>query len=124
MPETYEIVVSSPFSNYNFFAHKMRELCGQWRISFFMVDDVWVREFSQKLQSKEISVRVLFDLTANQTIEDDIYLKLAREVKRQGGHVIDDPDITATVAHKGHFHKILEANRIPVPETVICSSGI
>ena len=119
MSGNYDIVVSSPFANYNYFAHKMRELCGQWSISFFMVDDVWVREFSQKLQSKEVSARVLFDLTANQTIADDIYLNLAREVKRQGGHVIDDPDITASVAHKGHFHKIMLENRIPVPETVI-----
>ncbi len=26
--KTYDIVLSSPFSNYDFFAHKMRELCG------------------------------------------------------------------------------------------------
>jgi len=119
MAEPYDIVVSSPFANYDFFAHKMRELCGQWSLTFFMVDDVWVKEFREKLQAKEISVRVLFDLTANQTIEDDVYLNLAREVKRQGGTVIDDPDITATVAHKGHFHQVLLANGIPVPETVV-----
>ena len=119
MPEAYDIVVSSPFANYDFFAHKMRELCGQWSLTFFMVDDVWVKEFHQKLRAKEISVRVLFDLTANQTIEGDVYLELAREVKRQGGYVIDDPDITASVAHKGHFHQVLLANGIPVPETII-----
>lgn len=119
MSETYSIVVSSPFPNYDFFAHKMRQLCGQWSISFFMVDETWVKEFFQKLQSKEISVRVLFDLTADQTFEQDIYLKVAREVKRQGGVVIDDPDVTAKVAHKGHFHKILVENKIPVPETIV-----
>jgi hypothetical protein len=121
MPQAYDIVVASPFANYDFFAHKMRELCGQWSLSFFMVDDVWVKEFRQKLQAKEVSVRVLFDLTANQTIEEDVYLNLAREVKRQGGIVIDDPDVTASVAHKGHFHQVLLANHIPVPETVIVS---
>jgi hypothetical protein len=88
-----------------------------------MVDDVWVNEFYQKLQAGEISVRVLFDLTANQVIEDDVYLRLAREVKRQGGYVIDDPDITRTVAHKGHFHRVMLENRIPVPETIVVGRG-
>ena len=119
MVEPYDIVVSSPFSNYDFFAHKMRELCGQWNMSFFMVDDVWVREFYQKLQAQEISVRVFFDLTANQILENDIYLRLAREAKKQGSYMIDDPDITAKVAHKGRFHQVMLDNRIPVPETIV-----
>jgi len=117
--EPYDIVVSSPFANYDFFAHKMRELCGQWSLSFFMVDDVWVKEFNQKLHAKEISVKVLFDLTSNQHIEEDVYLQLAREVKRHGGMVIDDPDINVKVTHKGNFHQVLLANGIPVPETVV-----
>jgi len=119
MAEPYDIVVSSPFPNYDFFAHKMRELCGQWSISFFMVDEVWVNEFYRKLQAKEISVRVLFDLAANQNLEHDVFLQLAREVRRQGGVVIDDPDNNASATHKGRFHQVLLANKIPVPETVI-----
>jgi len=117
--EPYDIVVSSPYSNYDFFTHKMQELCGQWSLTFFMVDDTWVNEFYQKLRAREISARVLFDLTANQILEDDIYVKLAREAKRQGSFVIDDPDVTATVAHKGRFHQVMLDNRIPVPETIV-----
>ena len=119
MTEPYDIVVASRYANYDFFAHKMRELCGQWSLSFFMVDDVWVKEFYQKLLSREISVRALFDLTNEQVDENDIYLKVSREAKRQGAHVIDDPDLTAIVAHKGHCHKLLVENRILVPETII-----
>ena len=121
MAEPYDIVVSSPYSNYDFFAHKMRELCGQWSLTFFMVDDIWVHEFYQKLQAREISVRVLFDLTANQILEDDIYVKLAREAKRQGSYVIDDPDVTAAAAHKGKFHQVMLDHRLPVPETIVVS---
>ena len=33
MPEPYDIVVASPFANYDFFAHKMQELCGQWSLT-------------------------------------------------------------------------------------------
>jgi hypothetical protein len=119
MPASYDLVLSSPFHNYDFFAHKMRELCGQMGLTFFMVDDVWVKEFTHKLQNKESRVRVLFDLTANQSVENDPYLLLAREVKRQRGYVIDDPDRTAIVAHKARFHTMLLENHIPVPETII-----
>ena len=76
--KTYDMVLSSPFTNYDFFAHRLRELCGQMGLTFFQVDDVWVHEFTRKLKEKEIRVRVLFDLTANQLIEDDDYLNLAR----------------------------------------------
>ena len=99
--KTYDIVLSSPFSNYDFFAHRLRELCGQMNVNLFVVDDTWVNEFTEKLQNREIRVKVLFDLTANQTVEDDAYLTLAKEVKAQRGHVIDDPELTARVAHKG-----------------------
>ena len=120
MPQkTYDIVLSSPFSNYDFFAHKMRELCGQMDLSFFLADDVWVHEFLAKLRAGDIGVRAMLDLTANQTDPTDVYTQLAYEVKRQKGVVIDDPELTAFAAHKGNLHNLLVDNNIPVPETVI-----
>jgi len=79
-------------------------------LTFFMVDDVWVNEFLKKLRTKEIRVRVLYDLTANQAVPGDPYLKFAREAKLQGGQLIDDPDRTAIMAHKAKFHKLLLEN--------------
>ncbi len=117
----YDIVLSSPFPNYDFFAHRMRELCGQLNLTFFSADKVWVNDFLEKLQKKEITVRVLLDLSNNQTVPDDPYLMLAKEVKQQGGYVIDDPDITSVVAHKGLFHQIMLENHILVPETIVVS---
>jgi len=119
MPENYDVVISSPFPNYDFFAHRMMDLCGQMGLTFFFVNDVWIHEFSKKLADGEISVKVLLDLTADQMNPDDPYTKLAHEVQRQGGYILDDPDRTAVVAHKGHFHKTLVENKVPVPETVI-----
>ena len=121
MSVTYDIVLSSPFPNYHFFAHRMRELCGQLNLTFFMADQVWVGDFLRKLEQREIEVKMLLDLSASQTDPEDPHLRLAREVKRQRGYVIDDPDITATAAHKGKFHRMLLENHIPVPETVIVS---
>ncbi|UCC17756.1 MAG: hypothetical protein JSU58_04170 [Dehalococcoidales bacterium] len=119
MPTYYDMVLSSPFPNYDFFAHRMRELCGQLNLSFFIADNVWVNDFYQKLCNKEIGVRVLLDLSNSQTNDDDPYLILAREAKRQRAYVIDDPDITSVVAHKALFHQKMLENRILVPETVI-----
>ncbi len=58
MAVAYGIVLSSPFPNYHFFAHRMRELCGQLNLTFFMADKVWVGDFLRKLEQKEIEVRV------------------------------------------------------------------
>ena len=119
MSETYDVVLATPFSNYNFFAHKLRELCGQNNLTFFFCNDTWVNEFRQKLEAREVEARVVIDLTANQTVDDDPYVMLAREAKRQGSYVIDDPDVTALAAHKGYLHpKLVEAG-VPVPETVV-----
>ena len=84
MPQkTCDIVLSSPFSNYDFFAHQMRELCGQMDLTFFLADEVWVHEFLGKLRAKDIAVWAMLDLTANQTDPDDVYTQLAYEVTRQ-----------------------------------------
>ena len=45
MAVAYDIVLSSPFPNYHFFAHRMRELCGQLNLTFFMADQGWVGDF-------------------------------------------------------------------------------
>lgn len=119
MAESYDVVLATPFPNYNFFAHKMRELCGQNNLTFFFCNDTWVKEFHQKLQAREVEVKVLLDLTANQRMDDDPYVVLAREVKRQRGTVIDDPDITAQAAHKGYLQHRLEEARVPVPPTIV-----
>ncbi len=119
MPETYDIVLSTPFPNYDFFAHKLRELCGQMNLTYFLVNDTWVNEFHQKLAEKKIRVKVMLDLTANQRLDDDPYVLLAKEVKQQKGQVIDDPDITAESAHKGYLHEKLVEAKVPVPPTII-----
>jgi len=97
----------------------MRELCGQFDLPFFFVEPVWAADFIRKLQEKEIGVRVLIDMAADPYEPDNLYYHLAREVKKSGGHVIDDPDVGAVAAHKGLFHTMLVENKIPVPETVI-----
>ncbi|HEY41963.1 MAG TPA: hypothetical protein G4O18_08955 [Dehalococcoidia bacterium] len=117
--KTYDFVLSSPFSNYDFFAHRMREMCGQLNHTFFPADEVWVGDFLQKLRNREVAVRVLFDLSNNQTNPEDPFLMLAKEAKRQGAYVVDDPDITSVVSHKALFHQIMLENNILVPETVI-----
>ena len=119
MPETYDIVLSTPFPNYDFFAHKLRELCGQMNLTYFLVNDTWVNEFHQKLAEKKIRVKVMLDLTANQRLDDDPYVLLAKEVKQQKGQVIDDPDITAESAHKGYLHEKLVEAKVSVPPTII-----
>jgi hypothetical protein len=119
MPQTYDVVLSTPSPNYEYFSRRLMELCGQMGPTFFRVNDVWVKDFWRKLESEEISVRVLMDLTADQMNPDNLYTQLARAVKRQKGYVLDDPDLSAIAADKAHLHESLLENLIPVPETVV-----
>lgn len=104
-----------------YFASRVRELCGQFDLPFFLVEPVWVADFLRKLQEGELGVRVLIDMAADSYEPEDLYLQLARAVKKSGGFVIDDPEVAAVTAHKGLFHHMLVDNHIPVPETVIVS---
>jgi hypothetical protein len=101
------------------FSSCLRQLCGEYSLSFFLVELLWVREFLDKLIRGEIKVGVLIDMASDPYDPADIYYRLAREVKAAGGHVVDDPDLTPTATHKGKLHKILVDNGVPVPETII-----
>lgn len=116
---TYDLVFSSPFHSYEFFAHPMRQLCGQMRLNFFFVNEVWVDEFLDKVRSNEVKVNVFLDMTTEQAVAGDPFTVLAREVKRSGACMIDDPDRTEHMAHKGRAHQALVDHGVPVPETVI-----
>lgn len=102
-----------------YFSSRIRELCGQFDLSFFLVEPIWAYDFVQKLQEGEIRVRVLIDMGSDAYEPENLYFLLAKEVKRTGGYVINDPDYAAVAAHKGLLHQTLVQNGIPVPETVI-----
>lgn len=119
MPETYDVVVSSPFPHYDFFSRRMMELCGQMGLTFFFVNDVWIRDFLRKLKEGDLAARVVIDLTADQGNEDNPYTELAIAAKRHRGYVLDDPERSAVVADKSQLHQLLLDNLIPMPETIV-----
>lgn len=115
---SYDLVLASPY-RYDFFAHHMSQLCGQMRISFLVVNDLWVHEFTAKLRAGEVQVKVLLDLATTQTIPDNPYTVLAREARDRGTYLLDDPERTAEVTHKGYSHQALAENKVPVPESIV-----
>ncbi|MCI0439930.1 MAG: hypothetical protein L0177_12480 [Chloroflexi bacterium] len=116
MSTYYDIALSL---QQEYFSSRIRELCGQFELSFFLVEPVWAQEFLRKLQSGEVKARVLIDMVSDPYEPDNIYYKIAKEVKNQKGYVIDDPDLGAIMGHKSKFHKILLENQVPVPETIV-----
>jgi len=102
-----------------FFSSRVRELCGQFDLSFFLVEPIWAYDFVRKLQEDEVRVRVLIDMGSDAFEPDNLYFLLAQEVKRTGGYVINDPDYAKVAAHKGLVHEMLVQGGVPVPETVI-----
>ena len=101
-----------------FFSARVRELCGFQNLSFFLVEPVWLREFLEKLQRGQIGVGVLIDMASDPYDRSDLYYRLAKEVKANGGHVIDDPDRSPLATHKSKFHQVLLQNHVPVPDTI------
>jgi hypothetical protein len=102
-----------------FFSSRIREICGQFDLSFFLVEPIWAYDFVRKLQEGEVRVRVLIDMGSDAFEPDNLYFLLAQEVKRTGGYVINDPDYAKVAAHKGLVHEMLVRGGVPVPETVI-----
>jgi len=101
------------------FSSRVQELCGQFDLSFFLVESVWVADVLRKLRGGEIKIRVLIDMASDAYVPDDPYFTLAQAVKKSGGYVIDDPDSGAIMGHKSKFHTMLVDHQVPVPPTVI-----
>lgn len=116
MPTVYDIALTY---EHDYFSSRVRELCGQFDLSFFLVEPVWVADFLHKLQAGDIAVRVLIDMASDAYQPEDLYFALAQEVKRRRGLVIDDPDAGAIMGHKARFHTMLVDHQVPVPETII-----
>ena len=116
LPTSYDLVLAYA---HDYFSSRVRELCGQFDLSFFLVEPIWATEFVHKLQAGEVKVRVLIDMASDAYLPDDPYFTLAKTVKQLGGYVIDDPDAGAMMGDKSKFHRLLVDHNIPVPETVI-----
>jgi hypothetical protein len=116
MPTVYDIALSYV---HDYFSSRVQELCGQFDLSFFLVEPIWVDTFLQKLQAGDLKVRVLIDMMSDAYQPNEPYFALARAVKNARGQVIDDPDAGAVMGHKSLFHRMLLEQGVPVPETVI-----
>ena len=116
--KTYDIVLSSPFSNYDFFAHKMRELCGQ------MDSPSSSRMMSGCTSSWASCARKTCRARhAGPHRQPDRPHRRVHPVGlrgyQAGGTVIDDPELTAFSAHKAKLHDLLVQHHVPVPDTIM-----
>ena len=75
--------------------------------------------FLGKLRAKDIAVRAMLGPTANRTDPTGICTRLACEVKKRGGVVINGPELTAFSVHKARLHEELARHNVPVPDTVM-----
>lgn len=116
MATAYDIALAK---TQEYFSRRVMELCGQFDLSFFLIEPTWVQGFLNEFKSGNIQVHVLIDMLSDAYEPEDPYFALAKAVKSAGGYVIDDPDLTAVAGHKGLFHQLLLDAGVPVPETVI-----
>lgn len=117
--KVYDVVLSYDCQVEEHFSHRIREGCALSGLSFFLLDHIWVREFLRKLRRGTIGVRVLIDMSSATFLSQDLFYRVAKEVKRQGGTVINDPQRARVATDKARFHRLLERHGVPVPPTVV-----
>jgi hypothetical protein len=116
MSTYYDVVLADV---HEYFSCRVMEFCAQFDLSFFLLEPAWAAEFLTKVRSGELLPRVYIDFSSDHREPENLYFSIAREVKKLGAYVIDDPDRVSVVADKGMFHGMLQDNNVSVPETVI-----
>lgn len=82
---SYDVVLAG---GSQFFASRLRELCGQLDLSFFLVEPLWINEFLAKLRQGDLKVEVLIEMAA------DLELPQAKEGIGAMGHLALNLDVS------------------------------
>ena len=85
MPVHYDVALHMSTT---ILAHGCGNSVGQFDLSFFLVEPVWVDDFLRKHQANEIKTRVLIDMASDAYQPDDPYFTLARKSSGRGIRVL------------------------------------
>lgn len=119
MPRVYDIAMTHQLDADDLFIHRVQEHCAARRLNFFLVEPLWVREFTAALGRGDVRVRVLLNLHSEHHLPEDAYHQLVRLAHARGTLVIDPPDVALAAFDKGRLHGRLLAAGLTVPPTIV-----
>ena len=118
MARIYDLVMTHKLDTDDLFIHSIQRNCAKRRLSFFLIEPLWVEKFSDCLSRGEIWPRVLLNMQSEHHEPDEIYHRLVRLAAEKNVQIIDPPDVARAAFDKAALHPRLIASGIHVPHTV------
>jgi hypothetical protein len=115
----YDLVMTHKLDADDLFIHHMQEYCAQARLTFFMIEPLWVEEFHRRLQRGDVWARVLLNMHSEHHQPEEIFHRLVRLAAEHNVCVIDPPDRALAAFDKARLHARLISAGIQVPYSVI-----
>ena len=101
------------------FIHSVQRACAGARLSFFLIEPLWVEGFYRALERGEVRTRALLNMHSEHHQPEEIFHRLVKLAAEQGAFVIDPPERAQAAFDKSRLHPRLVAAGIPVPHSVI-----
>lgn len=119
MVRTYDFTMTHKLDTDDFFIQCVQRRCAEARMSFFLIEPLWVDCWLDKFTKAEVNARVLLNMHSEHHQPDEIFHRVVKAMADGGVQVIDPPEIALNAFDKARLHERLVAARIPVPPTVI-----
>jgi hypothetical protein len=115
----YDFVMTHKLDADDFFIHQIQQQCAAARLSFFLIEPLWVEPFHDALLRGRLWPRVLLNMHSEHHQPEEIYHRLVRLAAERQSFVIDPPDRALAAFDKARLHGRLIGAGIHVPHTVI-----
>lgn len=101
------------------FVKFLKGACSAQKLSFLWISDENVKGIVRKLESHELTVKMLLDTEATYHKRGDPYVRVCYAVKDSGGVVVNDPDRAKVAIDKAVTHYELVNVGVTVPYTIV-----
>ena len=119
MARIYDLVMTHKLDTDDLFIHSIQECCAKARLSFFLIEPLWVERFYDCLSRGQLWPRVLLNMHSEHHQPDEIFHQLVRLAAEKNVQIIDPPDTARMAFDKSALHARLIAAGIHVPHTVV-----
>ena len=119
MRRIYDLVMTHLLDTDDLFIHCIQRYCAEERLSFFLIEPLWVESFYDQLAQGKLWPRVLLNMHSEHHQPDEIFHRLIRLAAERQTHVIDPPDRALAAFDKAQVHHRLASAGIRVPPTII-----
>jgi hypothetical protein len=115
----YDVVMTHKLDADDLFLHEVQAHCAARRLTFFLIEPLWVESFRIYLELGEIWARVLLNMHSEHHDPEEVYHRLVRLAHDRHTRVIDPPEVAGAAFNKARMHaRLLEAG-VGVPFTVV-----